>query len=252
MLSLSFKTTSIRAWSQDGHRRGPTVEHLLATRLLWIEEQQRRLVPPLCLDRLATSESEARIDAREIVSALAEEEAERIEYHRSASAGNAISGDRALPAATLLQLAAGCSRPSTCSTTWMCTRCGYPRASSKWTLSQPNFARIVALPDTKFLADFLPKQADSASLNLILSHTPGSTMRFLVHVALLWTGCLQKVEGSSPFIRSRVRRACFPRDTARRGAGAGSQPGSTTLSPPFSRSARGGGPRLPTDGGTGR
>jgi predicted metal-dependent hydrolase len=54
------------------------VERVLAERRPWIEEQQRRQVPRLGLERLAVSESEARIGARELVSALAEEEAERI------------------------------------------------------------------------------------------------------------------------------------------------------------------------------
>jgi predicted metal-dependent hydrolase len=60
------------------------VEHVLAEKRPWIEEQRRRQVPRLGLERLAVSESEARIGAREIISTLAEEEAERIgvEYQR--------------------------------------------------------------------------------------------------------------------------------------------------------------------------
>jgi predicted metal-dependent hydrolase len=54
------------------------VERLLAQKRPWLEEQRRRQVPRLGLDRLRVSESEARIGAREIVSALAEEEAERL------------------------------------------------------------------------------------------------------------------------------------------------------------------------------
>ena len=51
---------------------------LVAEKRRWIVEQQVRHVPRLGLEERAISESEARIGAREIVSALAEEEAERI------------------------------------------------------------------------------------------------------------------------------------------------------------------------------
>jgi hypothetical protein len=54
------------------------VERLLADRRSWIEEQRRRQVPRLGLERLAVSESEARIATRELVTVLAEEEAERV------------------------------------------------------------------------------------------------------------------------------------------------------------------------------
>jgi predicted metal-dependent hydrolase len=54
------------------------VERVLAEKRSWIEEQRRRQVPRLGLERLAVSESEARIGARELVSLLAEEQAERI------------------------------------------------------------------------------------------------------------------------------------------------------------------------------
>src|SRR5206468_11041569 len=54
------------------------VERILAEKRAWIEEQRRRQVPRLGLDRLAVSESEARIAARELVTAMAEEQAERI------------------------------------------------------------------------------------------------------------------------------------------------------------------------------
>jgi predicted metal-dependent hydrolase len=54
------------------------VERVLADKRTWIEEQRRRQVPRLGLERLAVSESEARIGARELVSALAEEEADRL------------------------------------------------------------------------------------------------------------------------------------------------------------------------------
>jgi hypothetical protein len=54
------------------------VERILAEKRSWIDEQRRRQVPRLGLDRLAVSESDARIAARELVTALAEEEAERV------------------------------------------------------------------------------------------------------------------------------------------------------------------------------
>src|SRR6185369_4895629 len=52
------------------------VEQVLREKRAWIEKQRRREVPRLGLEGLAVSESEARIGAKEIVSALAEEEAE--------------------------------------------------------------------------------------------------------------------------------------------------------------------------------
>jgi predicted metal-dependent hydrolase len=54
------------------------VERVLAERRPWIEKQRRRQVPRLGLEQLAVSESEARIGARELVSALADEEAEQL------------------------------------------------------------------------------------------------------------------------------------------------------------------------------
>ena len=54
------------------------IEHVLAEQRVWIEAQRRRQVPRLGLERLAVSESEARLGARELVSALAEEESGRL------------------------------------------------------------------------------------------------------------------------------------------------------------------------------
>jgi len=54
------------------------VEQVLRERRAWIEEQRRRQVPRLGLERLAISESEARVGARELVSALADEGADRL------------------------------------------------------------------------------------------------------------------------------------------------------------------------------
>jgi hypothetical protein len=54
------------------------VQRVLADRGPWIEKQRRRQVPRLGLEQLAVTEPEARERARDIVSALAEREAERI------------------------------------------------------------------------------------------------------------------------------------------------------------------------------
>jgi predicted metal-dependent hydrolase len=54
------------------------VERLLQQKRPWIAEQRLRQAPRLDLDRSAVSESEARTGARELISALAEEEAERV------------------------------------------------------------------------------------------------------------------------------------------------------------------------------
>jgi predicted metal-dependent hydrolase len=51
------------------------VERLLAQKRPWLEEQRRRQVPRLGFEHLTVSESEARAGARELISALAEEEA---------------------------------------------------------------------------------------------------------------------------------------------------------------------------------
>jgi predicted metal-dependent hydrolase len=54
------------------------LERVLTDRRSWIKEQRRRQVPRLGLERLAVSESDARSRAREVVSVLAEREAERL------------------------------------------------------------------------------------------------------------------------------------------------------------------------------
>jgi predicted metal-dependent hydrolase len=54
------------------------IGRLLAQHEDWIATQRRRHVPQLGLEQLEVSASEARIAARELISALAEEEAERI------------------------------------------------------------------------------------------------------------------------------------------------------------------------------
>ena len=63
---------------------GAEVERVLEEKRGWIEAERRAQVPRLGLERRAVSESEARLAARELVSALAEEEAERlgVEYAR--------------------------------------------------------------------------------------------------------------------------------------------------------------------------
>ena len=65
------------------------VERVLAETRAWIEEQRRRQVPRLGLERLSLSESEARRGARELVSALARVEAEQVgvAYQRIRIAG---------------------------------------------------------------------------------------------------------------------------------------------------------------------
>lgn len=54
------------------------IERVLADKRAWIEKQRRRQVPCLGLERLAVSEADGRRRARQLVSALAEEEAGRI------------------------------------------------------------------------------------------------------------------------------------------------------------------------------
>ena len=54
------------------------VDNVLSEKWFWIEDQRRRQVPRLGLERLTVSEIEARTGARELVSALAEVEAERL------------------------------------------------------------------------------------------------------------------------------------------------------------------------------
>ena len=68
---------------------GVEIDRLLVEKRSWIEEQRRRQVPRLGLERLAVSESEARMAARELVCALAEEESERlgVAYQRIRVAG---------------------------------------------------------------------------------------------------------------------------------------------------------------------
>ncbi len=64
------------AWLTVPRSMSPVeVERLLRETRFRIEEQRRRQVPRLGLERLAVSESAMRIAARELVSALAEEEA---------------------------------------------------------------------------------------------------------------------------------------------------------------------------------
>ena len=86
------------------------VRRLLAEKKQWIVEQQGRQVPRLGLEERVISESEARIAAREIVSALAEEEAERISvtFERIRIGGQrTLSALVLAPGHALLQLATG-------------------------------------------------------------------------------------------------------------------------------------------------
>ena len=79
------------------------VQHLLDEKRLWIEAQRRRQVPRLCLDPSAVSESQARLTARELVSTLAEDEAERIgvEYRRIRIGGQRTLWGSCSPRGTL-------------------------------------------------------------------------------------------------------------------------------------------------------
>ena len=54
------------------------IQQVLAEHRRWIESQRRRQVPRLGLDELGVSEWEARTAARELASALVDEEAERL------------------------------------------------------------------------------------------------------------------------------------------------------------------------------
>ena len=79
------------------------VERLLAEKRRWIAEQRVRQVPRLCLDPSAVSESEARTAARELVSTLAESQAERIgvEYRRIRIGGQRTLWGSCSPRGTL-------------------------------------------------------------------------------------------------------------------------------------------------------
>jgi predicted metal-dependent hydrolase len=86
--------------------RGTTetdVQRLLEEKRMWIEDQQRRQVPRLCLDPSAISESQARATTREFVSTLAREEAERIgvEYRRIRIGGQRTLWGSCSPRGTL-------------------------------------------------------------------------------------------------------------------------------------------------------
>ena len=79
------------------------VDRVLRDKRAWIAEQRRRQVPRLGLERLAVSESAARVGARELVSGLAEEEAERlgVAYGRIRIGGQRTLWGSCSPAGTL-------------------------------------------------------------------------------------------------------------------------------------------------------
>jgi predicted metal-dependent hydrolase len=79
------------------------VDEVLRDKRAWIEEQRRRQVPRLGLEGLAVSESAARVGARELVSALAEEEAGRlgVAYRRIRIGGQRTLWGSCSPAGTL-------------------------------------------------------------------------------------------------------------------------------------------------------
>jgi predicted metal-dependent hydrolase len=82
---------------------GIEVERVLRDKRAWIEEQRRRQVPRLGLEGLAVSESEARTAARELVSALAEEESGRLRvaYRRIRIGGQRTLWGSCSPGGTL-------------------------------------------------------------------------------------------------------------------------------------------------------
>jgi predicted metal-dependent hydrolase len=55
------------------------IDHVLATNSAWLDRQRRKQVPQLGLERLEVSESDARAGARELLTALADEEASRLD-----------------------------------------------------------------------------------------------------------------------------------------------------------------------------
>jgi len=79
------------------------VDRVLREKRVWIEEQRRRQVPRLGLEGCAVSESAARTAARELVSALAEEEADRlgVAYRRIRIGGQRTLWGSCSPSGTL-------------------------------------------------------------------------------------------------------------------------------------------------------
>ncbi len=79
------------------------VERVLGDRRVWIEQQRRRQVPRLGLERLAVSESAARTAARELVSTLAEREAGQlgVAYRRIRIGGQRTLWGSCSPGGTL-------------------------------------------------------------------------------------------------------------------------------------------------------
>ncbi len=79
------------------------VDQVLRDKRAWIEDQRRRQVPRLGLEGLAVSELAARIAARELISALAAEEAERlgVAYRRIRIGGQRTLWGSCSPGGTL-------------------------------------------------------------------------------------------------------------------------------------------------------
>ena len=79
------------------------IDRVLAERGSWIEEQRRRQVPRLGLEQLRLGESEARARAREVASALAEEQARLIgvTYQRIRIGGQRTLWGSCSPSGTL-------------------------------------------------------------------------------------------------------------------------------------------------------
>ena len=79
------------------------VERVLEEKRAWVEAQRRRQVPRLGLEQRAVSESSARASARQLVSAIAEEEAEQlgVVYQRIRIGGQRTLWGSCSPSGTL-------------------------------------------------------------------------------------------------------------------------------------------------------
>jgi hypothetical protein len=96
-------------WGQPARLTAPCsmgrveVGRVLREKRAWIEAQHRRQVPRLDLERRAVSESAARVAARQLVSAIAEDEAEQLDvaYQRIRIGGQRTLWGSCSPSGTL-------------------------------------------------------------------------------------------------------------------------------------------------------
>jgi predicted metal-dependent hydrolase len=100
------------------------ITRVLAQQQDWIRQQRRRQIPRLGLGRLVVSEAEARAGARELVSALADDEAAAlaVSYGRIRIGAQRTLWGSCSPAARFPSTGGLCSHPSTYSITSWCTR----------------------------------------------------------------------------------------------------------------------------------